>query len=274
MKLKSGSLELSIRIAGENQMISLSGQVSRYVTLTLFLVCSVISSAQPALANSNSLEMMPDATLRWGAADYEKAAELLVSNQVELLRIDNPQQKKFFERLTNVDNLVPSIDHSIGINNRLQEFVRISKSNAEILRQYGFALNKGENFGAEGARMLAFALRLSESMLYIMDEFIPTVPRDRSYMTRLIGKEQMRLGILQQLSGAVASLSDRKTYSESDLSLLLGALKDTVPALKGMCTLEMRDEMKRLLFEVRPDFKKPADIENLKAITAALADYK
>lgn len=255
-------------------MFRLKNQAVMVLRISSLLLVCLLTTSSAAWGDANQLELFPDLNHSWGSADYEQVVKLFSSGEAELLKIDNPLQKKIFDKLVATENLEPSKDHSIGINDRLQEFVRISKSNAEILKLYGMALNKGENFGPEGARLLAFSLRLSRAMIYIMDEFLPSVPRDQGYMARLIGKEQMRLGIIQQLSGAVGSLADRKTYSESDLALLLGALSETIPDLKKLCTAEMRDELKRLVFESRGQFRKPADQKNAEKILTSLADYK
>ncbi len=190
-------------------------------------------------------------------------AEILLAKRLPLPTLGHTTQRRLFERLVSPDNLVEAADTSRPVNERLQQYVRISNSSGEILSLYGRALKDGEHVGSEGARLLGFSLRLSQALLGLMDEFFPTLPRDATYLARLIGREQMKLGILQQVAGVVASLGETETYTPADRAFMLSELAATLPKLKHVCSDEFRDELQRELFGVRSLFTAPDELKRL-----------
>lgn len=244
------------------------------------LCCIVIAAVCAALLNSSAeaaappQSSVPSPDVRWGASEYEQLAEQLVANKISLPTLGDAKTKKLFERMVSAENIEFANDAARPLAQRVQDLLRISRSNAEFLKEYGSAISSGKRLGAEGARELAFSLRLSELMLKVMQEFLATLPRDKNYLSRLFGRAQMQLGVLQQVMGVIASLEETEIYSTGDRSLMLTALAATVPTLKSVCDADVRDELKRVLYSYRPLFGAPEDLKRIDSIEQELSAAK
>jgi hypothetical protein len=113
----------------------------------------------------------------------------------------------------------------------------------------------------ETVRVIAFALQTSALGVELVDEFLPTIPKDDKYAVRMEGLKKLNSGLTIQFVGAERSLSERHFYSPEDLSLLLDAMSSTLPLLKRGFPpgypAELRERLKsdRLIFTGEKDRK-------------------
>ena len=104
----------------------------------------------------------------------------------------------------------------------------------------------------------------------LVDEFMPTVPRDDKYPVRVNGLKQMNAGLTEIFAGAVTSLSETSFYTPEDLSLMLDAMAETLPSMKKSFAPDYRIELRKKLEADRATFSRPQDARDIQQMLTDL----
>jgi hypothetical protein len=214
---------------------------------------------------------VPALSREWTSVDYQQAANVLASGKVPLPTLADPEGRAFLKRLTSTDNLSSSRNRSVPIGARLEDFSKMMIAPNSILKQYLAAANKGEKLHAEIALQMAFVLHLAEEGILLADEFMPTIPKDGKYETRLAGLKKMNSGLTTIFVGAEASLGENTFYSQEDLSGLLQAMADVLPTVKRAFLSDYKIELRKKLQARQASFSDQNDAANLKKMIAELS---
>lgn len=191
----------------------------------------------------------------WDGDAYQKAAEAVISENVPLPKLSDPHGKRVIDRFTNRENLKSIGNGELSMNLRLQDFIGQLSGVAGVLNLYAEKIsNPGDpdDVHAETASLMAFSLHVAAEGIDLVEEFLPTIPKDEYYEKKMAGLEQMKSGLTQMFSGAMESLSE-DVYSKEDIHLMLEAMNETLPGFAPMFTAEFRQEVKYQLGERKKD---------------------
>ena len=206
----------------------------------------------------------------WRGSDYQLAAGAFTAGKVGLPRFSDKQGRTLLERLTATGNFAFYRDKTLPLAMRMEDFLKLQEAANSISKLYLGSAIKGEDVHKEMGRMMAFSLYTAALGIELVDEFIPTIPRDDKYDTRMDGVKRMRSGLTTMFVGAETSLFDRKFYSSDDLSTLLEAMASTLPHFKGAFSTEYRIELQKKLESHESDFKNADDVRRIKMMLTEL----
>jgi len=113
-----------------------------------------------------------------------------------------------------------------------------------ILLIYVQAANKGEKIDSELSKLIFFQLAMASSMINLVNEYVPTIPKDKSYETRMAGLEQIKSGMATLLTGAVVSLSERHFYSTESVITIASGIKQYYPSFELVLPETYKIELK------------------------------
>src|SRR5262249_20787681 len=122
----------------------------------------------------------------------------------------------------------------------------------------------------EVTALMAYMLLTVKETLIIVDEFLPTIPKDDTYEDRMKGLQTMKQGVTTVFSGAEVSLSETKIYDASDLSVLLRAMAECLPVVDRSFSSATKQEFSRKLQSRMNQFTGPEDREALTAMLSIL----
>jgi hypothetical protein len=130
-----------------------------------------------------------------------------------------------------------------------------------IMMLYVRAANAGEKVEKELADLLVFQLAVTSSAIGLIEEFIPTIPKDEKYKTRMEGFAQMKSGLATILDGAITSLSERKLYSNESVARMVRGIREYYPRFASILPqttkAEFRLKIRNMLAEEKnPDVKR------------------
>lgn len=237
--------------------------------VALVAVSATTSTAEQSDAYTSA--KLPALSREWHAADYSAVAAAVEAGTIPLPVFSRESDAALLKRLTSLDNLALVRNETLPLGNRMQEMVSIGPPILSLLRAYLTAANRGDNVHAEVAALLAFQLHFTATQSKLVDEFIPTIPRDEKYAVRMEGLQRMRSGMTNVFLGATTSIGESHFYSADDISLMLQAMAESLPALKHQFAADFRAELRAKLQAHRTGATKPADAQNLDRMLAELA---
>ena len=206
---------------------------------------------------------IPALDREWTGNDYMQAAKLLSEGKVPLPKLSDEEGRLFIERLTNTGNFSLYRDRTLPLEKRLPDFFNLLAGASVIMKMYLPLAEKGMDVHREFSMQLAFGMRMAAMGVQLIDEFLPTIPKDDKYEVRMAGMKRAHGGLMQMYSGAETSLSDRRFYSPADLTLLLTTMAETLPVVKKAFSPEYKVEFRKKLETHRAAFP---DGEDARAI--------
>jgi hypothetical protein len=207
----------------------------------------------------------------WSGADYQRAAEVLSSGKIPLPTLADAEGRAFFKRFTSTENLNFAFDTNLPIAVRLDDFSgSLTTGVKTILMQYLTAANKGVNVHTETALILSFMLRLGAAGIVLVEEFVPTIPKDDKYDVRLGGLKRMNSGLTTVFLGAETSLGETSFYSHEDLSQILQTMVEVLPTFLKVFPGGYRVELRKKLEERGKAFPGEKDAANLQKMLGEL----
>ena len=132
------------------------------------------------------------------------------------------------------------------------------------------AANKGLKVHTELAQQFAFLLRSSAITVQLLDELIPTFPKDEKLPVRMEGLKGAYSSLTTMYAGAETSLSEKRFYSANDLSLLLDAMAETVPTVKKAFLPDYKIELRKQMELHRAEFPRPQDKQDIQKVIDTL----
>jgi len=232
-----------------------------FAIIILVAVCATAIAAEQSDAYASA--DLPALSREWFGADYKTVAAAIDSGTIPLPRFSDEAGAKLLKRMTATENLALAQNKNLPIEGRFQEILIIAPAAQSFLRAYLNAVNRGEKVNAELAALIAFQLHLVAAQSRLTDEFLPTAPRDDKYAARLDGLRLIRSAMTNIFLGATTSLSETHFYSADDVSLMLEAMADTLPAARNMLAADFRSELRKKLEALRERMARPVDVKNL-----------
>ena len=234
----------------------------------------LLASILPTLLHADEKALVeagvPAISREWNGEDYTKVAGLFSTGKVPLPRYSDDQGRMFLQRLTAVENLSFCSDEKLPMDSRINDFLNVVSGASSILGQYVTAINKGTNTHAECAQMMAFTLRTAAVGVHLMNEMIPTFPKDDKYPVRMEGVRKTKNGLIGVFSGAEVSLSEKEVYDARDFSVLLDAMAETLPTLKTAFADGYKLELRQKLEADKPSFTQAKDAEDIRKMLGEL----
>ena len=245
--------------------------------LLAVLALSLALGAPAVRAQSNRyLEAgIPDASHVWTGGDYERAVQIFSSGKVSLPRLADPQGAALVRRMTSTENFAFHHNKGLPLQSRMEDYMKMYLGIPALLKLYHAEPAIG---GAaphqELAALMAFLLRGSALGVELMDEFLPTIPKDDQYESRMAGLKQMNSGLTGVFDWAEQTLADRQALSADlsadDLSVILEAMESTLPGIKKAFPDEVRVDLRKKLEADKARFSAPKDVQRLDAMIREL----
>ena len=235
--------------------------------LSVLLVALIFGASVAHAGNVNGFASVeagiPALSREWSGADYAQAAQVLAAGKLPLPRLTDEQGRLFLQRLTSEENFSLYRNRSLPIQQRMEGFFKLMGGANAIAKQYMAAANKGLDVHREIAQQLAFLLHVTAVSVQLIDEFLPTVPKDEQYPVRMAGLKQTYSGLTTAFVGAETSLSETRFYSPDDLTILLNAMSETLPAVKKAFSPDYKIELRKKLESHRSAFPRAEDTQNI-----------
>ena len=246
-------------------MLDLLHTLRSYLITTVILFSLQLTVFAQATKSDKYVEAgMPAASREWSGLDYARAYETIASGRVSLPRFSETQGARVLERMTSIENFSFHRNRGIPLQTRMEDYLRLMKGANSVLKlYYATSVNKNEKLYTEMARLLAFMLHVSALGVELVDEWIPTIPRDDKYATRLAALRRLNSDLMTVFVGAEISISERDHYSPDDLSVILDAMAITLPRLKKAFAQDYRLELRKKLEFDRTTFKDREDISRI-----------
>lgn len=163
----------------------------------------------------------------WSGADYVKFGELLKSGKIELPML-NDESKPIILALVNREGLACYLNKDVPLRDRLNECLKVYLALPPVLQKYADRYQAKADCSREMASVIAFVIYTSTSLVNLMQEMLPTVPKDENYGARMEGIKRMKGGIRTILLSAADSLA--ATFAEEDILIILEAMNENLPA--------------------------------------------
>ncbi len=224
--------------------------------ITIGLIVIFLKSSVFATGNKFVVGGIPATDREWNGQDYLLVFQMIQTGKVLLPVLTDKDGLAVITRLTTRKNFELNKNKSIPVNLRLQDFLQLMQGQNGILKIYLDQANKGKDLHAEVARLLAFGLYISELGIELMNEFIPTIPKDGNYEVRMQGVKQMYSGMTTAFAGTEVSLTEREFYSSEDFTVIIKAMHSTLPTLKQGFSQEYMMELKTKLDAYKKRFKR------------------
>lgn len=235
------------------------------------LLATLCLSFAAALAPKAKPSDFPDCAQAWAGAEAARAAELLGSDKVRLPLLSDDDGAVILGRLLSRDNLAFYADQATSIERRISDYLETLNSYKSILVSYLLANQSNQNrYHSEIAALMAYMLHEAVTGTNLMNEFLPTVPRDKSYETRMQGVQSINNGFHKMFEGALMSTYETTVYSRSDISALLAAMAETLPVLKPGLPETTVNRLRSDLIRRQDSLQTEPDREAVKRMLAAL----
>lgn len=249
------------------------------LTTLLAAVALAHSLAQPAIAQTDQTDPpspyvkagIPAPSRAWTGADYTRAANVLGSGAAPLPRFSDSNGAPVLNRMTAVDNFDFYRSPSVPLQTRLGDYITFMGGANTLLKLYLYSpRDSAGKAQPETAALLAYLLRTAAVGLDLAEAFMPTVPRDEKYATRVEGMKKMQAGFMTTFGGAEITLTEDNGFSVADRSLVLKAMADTLPTLKRAFQADYKEELRQRLEADRAKFNGTEDRRLLDAMISQL----
>lgn len=235
------------------------------IAISLIFVNSTASGSTDPYSRAG----FPSHDQTWNGADYATAFKMIKSGEVPLPRLDEMSGERVLERMTNVGNLISIKNPDHTFDERMMSLLQFRLTTNLILTMYAAEAKQGSDVASEIAMLIAFSLRVSAASSDFLEEQIRLAPQNK---TREIRGNAARLtnSYFTTFSGVVASLGETDFYSESDLTVLLTAAEETLPAL----SIWFEEEQKKILLSKLADQRSKFSGEIARLVEGMLKSLK
>ncbi|MGZ3411017.1 MAG: hypothetical protein ACXWJ6_15005 [Xanthobacteraceae bacterium] len=235
----------------------------RFVVRTLVLAAMGAAIPGTVLAQASKY---PASDRVWMSADY-KDLDAVIAAGFPLPTLGDAATRPVFERMSNVANLDMVRNKSLPVGSRLQEGVAQGGYVQKLLLAYLTEAQKGKPYATELAKLQVYLLAYGAALIGVADEFVPTIPHDDKYETRMAGFAQMKQGLRTIVTGIVESVGETQFYSIASTIEMAKALADYTPALGNILSDQDRQDYVR---RISRDLDTVADPNMKAALTQAI----
>ncbi len=234
----------------------------------LFASCAMAQDAPPSPYVAAGV---PAPSREWSGADYARTLQVLSAGSVPLPRFADPHGAALLRRIAALDNFAFHRNKSLPLNARLTDFLTLYRSVNDINKLYlAKTVNDAATDRPELSSLLAFLLRSTAVGLDLVEELLPTLPKDETYGERMKGLQQVRSGLTTMFVGAEMSLGEGDFFSSRDRSAILEAMAATIPSAKRFMAPDVRRELQRKLKADRARFNNANDVRHLDTLDREL----
>ncbi len=244
---------------------------SKFFVVIILFLAQLASTCITAATNAFLEAGIPAADREWRGSDYMLAAQIFTDGKVTLPRFSDEQGSLLLERLTSIENFSFQRNKTLPFGSRMEDYLNLTQGANSILKLYLTAANKGKDVHKEMARLQAFELHVAALGVELVDEFMPTIPKDDKYAVRMDGLKKMYSGLTTVFVGAEASLTERK-FSPDDKSTMLEAMTNTLPQIKKTFSADYAVELRKKLESDKSKFKSNDDINRINKMLAELGN--
>ncbi len=191
----------------------------------VLLVFSVIPPARAEAIGEWIAKGCPSPDREWQAKDYRVFNELLARGTLPLPRFDSESGRSILHRLVATQNLSFHRNRTLPPEARIPDLLSLMESARGIMMLYVRAANAGENVERESADLIVFLLAVASTAIELTQEFVPTIPKDAKYATRMAGLAKMASGFTTLLDGAFTSISERTFYSDESIGKMVRGIR-------------------------------------------------
>ena len=225
-----------------------------------FFVLSFVGSVAQAETSLYLEAGIPAPSREWTGGDYERTLQVLSVGKVALPRFSDRHGEAILTRLTSTENFSFHRNRTLPLQARLEDFSKLYQNASSLGKLYFAAATKDARLGKEVAHLVAFLLHTSEVGVELLDEFLPTIPRDDKYAVRMDGLKRYQSGLTIIFVGAEITLAERNNFSADDRSVVLEAMAQTLPRIKIAFLPDYRVELARKLEADKARFTRLEDI--------------
>ncbi len=228
--------------------------------------------APPAFCANRYIEAGYSAgEVRWTAKDYEKAAQLMLTNkELPLPTLADPDSTAIFQRMTDPANLAVLENKKVPVTARFIFLMNIGKQVGPIWDTYSSQVDQGKKVSEEVVRLFAFSLHLYKHTVLLAEEFLPQMPKDNLYETRRGGLKKMQKEIADIFLLGESSLRADSKFSDEQRSTAIAAMREAMPVAKRSFNFNFRHELRQKFAQRVKDAQQPKDREMLQAIVDEL----
>lgn len=248
----------------------------------IIAVAAIAWLTAPAASGAQDLDAIaraewPAVSRPWSGSDYATAGKLLAEGRVPLPRLSDPDGAALVMRFVAPENLEAVSTPEVPVQARFLVYQAMIGGASQILNAYlrllGGAASSSDLPHEEFARLIGFMLRLTVAGDELMDEILPTIPRDDTYVIRMEGLKRFRTGLTNVLLGAEASLAETKLYTPADLAIIVDGMAAALPRLRRALARDVVIELRRKLERDRQRFA-GEDGQKLDAMIRLLAEQE
>ena len=243
-------------------------KLMRPLLLACLLCCAVLSLPILARAEDKPLTEAggPSLDRTWTGDDYSLVADLIAAHTIPLPVYADPQGKQFLQRILSMDNLAACLDAKTPLTARMDNFGKVLGGVSKILDQYQTEANKGMEVHTEAAQLSAYALRTVGVGVQLIDEMMPTVPKDEAYNVHMDGIKKYQAGLISIFMNVETSLAQRDFFRARDLTVLLDAMTETLPKVIRAIPADYRKKLAEKLEADKGMFPGEHDTKNIQAM--------
>ena len=212
----------------------------------------------------------PSPDREWQAKDYTAFHNVLAKGILPLPKLDSEPGRSILRHLVDTQNLSFHRNRNLSIDIRMPDLLDVSQETKKIMLLYFRAAERGEKVEEELAELLVFQLAATAAVIEVVEEFVPTIPRDEMYETRMEGLARMKQGMATVLDGALTSLSERTHYSNGSVARIARGIREYYPQFNRMLSEPTRVEFRRRIDELLAKEKNPGVKEELGLLANAM----
>lgn len=217
---------------------------SRLLRLSFaILAVSVASLARSGEMAQFAAAGIPALDRPWAAVEYNATADVLAARKIPLPTAATVDGAAFVKRLTAAENLAVHQKRTLPLETRLRDVAILGIATSKILSLYATA-GRSEPVRDAYYRLYAFSLQANAVMADLAAQYLPTIPHDDQYDSRVAAFQKVRSAAGHLFEGTALLVTD-PDIAPVNLSRLLAALAVTVPKLKTLVPSDVRADFRR-----------------------------
>ncbi len=188
----------------------------------------------------------PSPSAPWTHRDYRRFVRALSAGEAPLPTFADADGEAILERLLDAENFAPVISSDTPLTDQLGEVAGVLKSTNELIQLYSQDTPQRADYHREVASQLAFTLKTSAVLLYIVDKILPSLPEDSSVRHDL---RSLTRSLEEAYSAVEGALDLRDYFNKQDRALLLTTMAEVYPNLQSGFSERYKEELRSRLLQ-------------------------
>lgn len=230
----------------------------------------LISLSAPLLANPYLEQGIASTDRDWRGGDYRKLVQAIDNKKVPLPLLENAEGARVLNHVCSVETLSFYRNKQLPLEFRIADFMLLMSSVTRLTTFYYPEIVPGDAVHEEMAMLISSLLHISAAGIELVAEYMPMIPQDDMYETRMAGLSQFKRGCATTYSGSITSLLEDSIHSDEGRSQILAAMAATSPVFKTVLSEDTQTEMRQRLAAARGQFTGVADRKNMDLLLSHL----